>query len=552
MLFVLLIFALVLIIAGVIARQGFLSAFLHFLCVIVAGAIAFALWEPLTNSMLDSTGGFAKYLSGTVLAMVFLLSLTALRMSTDQLVPENINFTKTIDLAGASLFGLASALLSVGIVTIAVGFLQFGVGGFGYTGWARDKASGEPAKISSMPLFPAIATARFYELLSVGSFRPMIKGAPLAQANPGIDKISWSLARDGSKGDSGQGRMWIQPKSIKIPANGFMYAEKLSSISLDPNFPRFTGAYILRLEVNISAFDNGNQFSLSGSQVRLIAPPQTSRGGVETSYPTLFSEATKSGQRVFAFDDTGNFVTSMAGKQAITFGLIFNGTDLGPPTDGNYTLQIKGLRVALPPVELVTTAEALAAASGGTANLRPPSGLGRPLPSKDCEVSSKLPMSLSYNMRGGLSIDDENFVTYGIAQFDTNMRNVGVSKSLRVTDFFEPEGTRIVQLNVARGAVIDSEKYRRDNRANEAIVLVDKAGMTFRPIGYVLKGPQNTDILIEPTQPIMSIEAMPKLPSAGTTTMRLLFRIPIGAVLREVRVGDEAIATLNVTVPELD
>ncbi len=87
-----LLLALVLIITGVIARQGMLSAFLHMICVIAAGAIAFALWEPVGYALLDSTGSFGAYVMGSSLVLIFLVALVILRLAMDKLVPENMNF----------------------------------------------------------------------------------------------------------------------------------------------------------------------------------------------------------------------------------------------------------------------------------------------------------------------------------------------------------------------------------------------------------------------------------------------------------------------------
>ena len=96
----LLLLLLILIIAGAIARQGLLSAFLHLICVISAGAVAFALWEPIAMGFIDSTGGFSAYFAGTTLVLLFLIVLVIFRLSMDVLVPENLNFNKTAKMVG--------------------------------------------------------------------------------------------------------------------------------------------------------------------------------------------------------------------------------------------------------------------------------------------------------------------------------------------------------------------------------------------------------------------------------------------------------------------
>ena len=268
-----LLIVLTLIIAGAIARQGLLSAFLHMICVISAGAIALGLWEPIGFGLMDSAGGFSAYMAGTSLAMLFLIALVALRLSMDKLVPDNLNFNKTVDWIGASVFGFIGALLSVGIVTIAAGMLQFGSEGFGYTGWARLGGNGRPDKVSSTPMLPARFTTGFYEYLSMGSFSPVINGGALAQHRPNLDQSSWSLIRDSYAGNSGNSRTWLQPKSVTIPTKGgAIYSGQFDPATLNPDFPRFAGAYMVTVDINVSGFDNGKQFTLSAAQARLIAP----------------------------------------------------------------------------------------------------------------------------------------------------------------------------------------------------------------------------------------------------------------------------------------
>ena len=540
-------FVLILIIAGAIARQGLLSSFLHFICVISAGAVAFALWEPIAMGFIDSTGGFSAYFAGTTLVLLFLIVLIVFRGSMDLLVPENLNFNKTVEWIGASTFALAGSFISVGILVIGVGLLQFIPSGFGYTGWARDGGSGQPARISSTAMIPALVTARFYELLSVGSFSPMINPGPLAQYRPGIDKTSWSLARDSYDGKSGNARVWLQPKSVTIPTNGFTYSQNFSATAINPSFPRFTGAYLVTVEVDVTAFDNGNQFTLSGSQARLIAPPTTSSGWGRSEYPILFGQPTKSGAPgLFAFDDPSNYVTSTAGQQSLSFQLIFSAETLGSPLNGSYFLEIKELRLKLPNVQVT---EGLLAGRRNTAVKRPTGG-GRPLPASDIELSSEIPVKLSYNARGGLAINDNNKVTGGNGEFPTNAKAANISRGLRVSNFFEPEGTRLLQLTVRRGGAVDTEQLKRDGLGSEALVVVDSAGQTYYPAGFVKKGLQNTSISYEPSSLIRSLEQLPALPSAGSTTLRLLFRVPIGKTIRELRIGDTTVASMNILVTE--
>jgi hypothetical protein len=544
-----LLLVLVLIITGVIARQGMLSAFLHMICVIAAGGIAFALWEPIGFAMLDSMGGFGAYAMGSTLVLTFLVALVILRLSMDKLVPENMNFESGANWAGSSIFGFVGAFISVGILTLGAGMLQFKSDFFGYTGWARDRATAQPGVVSSTPMFTAVYTARFYEMLSVGSLSPMLNGGALKQLYPEIDKMSWSMLRDGFVGDSGNGRSWLQPKSIELTDNTFTYIPNFASGSINPDFPRFTGAYVIPLKVNVSSFDNGSQFTMSNAQARLVAPAATSTGSPATAYPSLYVQPSKSGMPTpFAFDDGSNFVSNKPGTQALDFVLIFPGDELGPPLEGDYHLQIKGLRLELPEVQINNDGMQMMASLGGGAERQLPTGEGKALSGNDLKVDSEIPIRISYNAKGGLRLNDKNLIEGGTGQYNTGGPGGNVSKANRVTNFFEPEGTRIAQLTVGRRKPIDLDSLRQEGFADQPLLLVDENGNTYLPYGYIRMGREKTTILYNPLSPIETVNDLPSLPSSGNTELFILYRLPIGVTIQEVRCGTIPIGSTNTMV----
>ena len=542
-----LLLVLVLILTGVIARQGLLSAFLHMVCVITAGAIAFALWEPLGLAGMDSVGGFAAYMMGTTLVLIFLVALVILRLSCDQLVPNNMNFEPRTNWVGATACGFIGAFLSVGILAIGIGMLQFKAGGLNYRGWSRDVSTGTPSPFSSLSMIPAAGTARFYEVLSVGSLAPMINAGPLKEQYPSIETMSWSLIRDGFVGDKGSGRSWIQPKSISINGNQTLYVANFSSSSLNPDFPRFTGAYIVPFSVASSAFDNGSQFTLSNAQVRLVPPDSGSQG---TAFPMLFMQQDDDGRvQTYAFDDANNFVSNQPGKQSLDFSLIFPATDIGAPVDGNYYVQIKGTRLELPPIK--SSSEGIAALTqyGQSASDRQlPTGEGRPLGPDELTINSNIPIRISYNAQGGLRLDKNNLITGGSGEFPNSGPKQQISKANRITSFYEPPGTLMAQLICGRGVAIDTDKLRQEGYGNQPLLLVDSTGNTYLPYGYMRKGPIDTFISYNPLTPLTKITDLPALPSSGNTELYVLYRLPVDAVIQEVRCGDVPIGSTNLNV----
>ena len=93
-----LIIALVLLIAYWWANQGLFSAILHLVCVIVAGAVALAVWEPLTLGLLIRGNMFDDFAWGAALIGVFAITYGAFRFLTDTL---RVSDERVVGLTGA-------------------------------------------------------------------------------------------------------------------------------------------------------------------------------------------------------------------------------------------------------------------------------------------------------------------------------------------------------------------------------------------------------------------------------------------------------------------
>src|SRR5688572_5742565 len=128
---------LVLLIAYWWANQGLFSALLHLLCVITAGAVAFALWEPLTTGLLLRGTGFDNYAWGVTFIGVFFITLLILRIAVDKIVGANINIPNWANLAFGLPVGAASGVLTIGIFLIGAGFMQSSRDLMSIVGWAR-------------------------------------------------------------------------------------------------------------------------------------------------------------------------------------------------------------------------------------------------------------------------------------------------------------------------------------------------------------------------------------------------------------------------------
>jgi hypothetical protein len=127
--------------------SGAFSAMIHFLCVVTSGCIAFAVWEPIAYRMLG--GGSGEYAKGLVLLGTFIAVVVVLRLFSDRYIPMNLSLPRAADVLLGGAFGLASGVLTIGFLVIAIGFFQSTVTIGDYTGWSRR---------SDVPAAPAIGS----------------------------------------------------------------------------------------------------------------------------------------------------------------------------------------------------------------------------------------------------------------------------------------------------------------------------------------------------------------------------------------------------------
>jgi hypothetical protein len=121
--------------------QGAFSAFLHMMVVIVAGALAFGLWEPFAYFLLG-TGSFATpFAWGLALLSLFVLFLVPLRAAMDRVAPKNMDFTLGFNHAVGGVFGLVAGAIVAGITILGFSFLPFGSNIMGYQSYLIEQPS---------------------------------------------------------------------------------------------------------------------------------------------------------------------------------------------------------------------------------------------------------------------------------------------------------------------------------------------------------------------------------------------------------------------------
>jgi hypothetical protein len=163
--------------------RGFFSGLLHLACVVVAGAVAFAFWEPLALLLLEQTRGtqwITDIAWGVALAVPFAAAAALLSATMNSVVRGNLRVHPTADMIGGGLCGLGIAIIAGGILTISISHTRtkadFGLMGVDYA------PSGGSVIATGGPWIPVDQwTAWFYSHVSLGA---LSTSRPLAIYHP--------------------------------------------------------------------------------------------------------------------------------------------------------------------------------------------------------------------------------------------------------------------------------------------------------------------------------------------------------------------------------
>lgn len=508
------------------ANQGLFSAILHLLCVIVAGALAFALWEPIALGLLIHGKTFDNYAWGVSLIVPFVILLFILRVVTDKIAPSNVNLPNWTDYAFGFPLGAVAGILTIGIFLIGAGHVQSGRALLGYQGWQRGSSSGKIIQIQSAWLPAHKLTSQFYSWLSVTSMGALGgTSTPMQRYNPELYK-QMMLIRD-SYGE-GTAAMAMVPDAIEI--NAVYINSERQNIALT-------------LTLNSKSQDYGEQLTLSSAQVRLIG---TARGqqAPDVVYPDYWTQETERGRGHYQFDDVSHFVTSVPGRETARITFVFPPLDHGEPR----FVQIRGTRAALPAAQRVEASHvAFAALAGaedtvgefaGAVNIQNAFTIGNRIQG----------MNVGTNQLPGGIRHIERYFSEGEATIlkggDRPPRN------LQILGLYETPGTRIVKLDISRNSSANIFGAVRQVAGEGATLsLVDTAGRRYSPIGYIHEKTESFNLKLAPGRFVRTIDELPSLPSAGGQQLELLFRVTENVTLSAFIMGEVTVGTCNINVP---
>ncbi|MCH2134379.1 MAG: hypothetical protein MK116_11570 [Phycisphaerales bacterium] len=511
------------------SNQGFFSGLLHMAAVIVAGAVSISVWELLVWDLaMGNTAFMDNYISGLSFVFVFVGVLVLLRVGTDRLVPENLSLPPALDMAGGFVTGAVAGILAVGLLLTGIGFLQRPHEFMGYKGYGRSKSgTSEITEVGAKMWLPAdwLATG-FYELASVTGLRPDIGGTPLRQYNPELYKQS-TLLRDTVNGDKGQ-----------------VYFVPDAAVASTPMVSEFDGRrYItVPVEFDATARDFGRQLTVAKGQARLVGKSYGTKTP-EIIYPSYWVQDTAVGGQMdaifpgfYRFDDMSNYVTSVPGREQTKAKFIF---EVPEDFEPNF-IQLKGLRLALDEPRdrdfLVVLSDAQPLGRQAEFDLDPGGDI-----SSAVKVGANLKFlrSVSKNKMPSSMSEEGGYLTEGY--MTVRLGNAGrVGRGLQIRGISQTEGTTIIQVDVSRYSPANLfSEVRKLSRPGDRLQLTDTDGNTYAPIGYYYKGREGTEIKLDRTNFLRTLEELGTQPASGSTQqMVLFFEVTNGSTLDELYLGD--------------
>ena len=537
------------------ANQGLYSAVLHLMCVICAGVLAFASWEPVTN-IFAGVPALLAYSKGIGLLLPFAMYLFVLRLLADKLAPDNLNFPHWANLTLGGAFGVASGVLTVGIALIGIGHTHSSRDILGVTGAARTpNAAGQPKLDTTALWVPMhIMAGNFYAMLSGGSFAPTLGRVSLASEYPLIGQQALGLHRDTYSKAGRLARTTAAPNSIRIES---------AILTSDFQLPdkRNINAYLVNVRFDSGASTEGQGFAISASQLRLVGTANGKSGpGSGIAYPIAWSQQNAGGGRtVFMFDDIGHFVSSPPGTQSLDATLIYPSEAFSTTAPPRF-LNAMGLRIAFPKIDRQATQqealEMVMGSSGDGGSSKPPAGTLAINPEDLVVNDSIMPANADLNNLGAMETKDGNYLFQGLGEYEQG--GFRGNKSVVVKGIWAPPNTRVVRLNIARGASSsidlwnDRSKVRETAGEEAKLMLIDDLGRTYFPIGYVhatATGDRRVNIALQRDGGYYEIGKFPNLSSSGSDKLYAIFTPAIGRTIVGIKLGNEWVATANLPIP---
>ncbi len=569
--------------------RGVFNAMVHAMCVLFAGAIAFAVWEPLALMLLGVSGspiveGMAW---GVALIVPFVIAMVVLRVITDKVITSNIKSAKAIDYGGGAVFGLVSSILTAGILVIATGYMRLPSSFLGYQPvWYAEDRAGAGSLVENQRLWIPVdtITAGVYKNLSNGS---MASAEPLAKWYPDLELTGFSARINPGEGAARNAitKDAFEVQSSYIIGNTNGSTERSDTIgdqgyiSIDGknanSFAGYIAGYVVEFGPKAKEKgEKGGQVVVSNGQIRLLTE-NNEDGSTNTIFPlAVISESSEQGQYGrWVFDGDDVFITSTGGKSRVPMGFEF----YVPADETPLALYVKNIRV---PVDAMGETKEYKNAAERNRLVKTGRVLTGDQVARKFDLSKAVTIDPSVRVQDsgartsdaigtvissqiakqrGLTINDDNLVTQGEAKFDLSEEvgrsNAPQGKKLRVENFWYGQGLKMVHVQVGSSA----EGGMLSDAANTAsgddpFMLVDTDNNEYEAVGYVYEDPasQIFELRYTPGSTLTGIneDGFPRISrSKDGQKLALIFLVSSGVDIKYFTIGDDVLIRFN---PELE
>ena len=566
--------------------RGLWSALIHLVCTLVAGAVAFGLWETVAYFLLGLVPerGFLTFIEGIAwgagLLIPFAVALVVTRLIADKAVPANVMNNKILDYVGGALCGAASAAIAVGLLVIAVGYTRVGSDFLGYepVTYTEQRQAGGGALERTGGLWVPVdrVTAGLYGFASENALRT---GTPLAEWYPNVEvagyanKISYGNGRSRSamaREDFTILGAWQVGDGSRSVRDLLAFPDPQGGGQLNQGYIDLSGQTVntgrlvgYSLRFTAGARESSGQVIFGNGQVRLLM--RDGAGDSIEAFPVaLVSQADASEADLFGrwrFEGNDTFIASVGGGTTVDMGFEF----VVPSGYEPRALYVKNTRAMVDDVEprrfpapgVRDAAIASGALLGGGLDIADLDTSNAFTLDGD-QISSRvgrggivfaetniLPFQFQKTQSRGLTIDDDNRITGGSQKYapEELAGRGGVNADLRVDRIAPGDDTAIVMVDVGPESVASLlGRVGRQAGLDDAPQLSDTDGTVYQAVGFIYTDATITDIRFTPATPLGGVRDLPTLSSARTDqTLTLLFRVSSGVEMEFFALGNAVV-----------
>ncbi|QDU34923.1 Colicin V production protein [Poriferisphaera corsica] len=533
------------------AVQGFFSALIHLSVTIVAGTLAFAMWEPVSGLLMAWKPAIAMSVG---LLVPFGVLLLVLRMVMDKLIKKNMQFQQMISGIGGGACGLVSGVLTAGILVMGLGLLPTGYTTLGYQAWTA--TSGGKVVEDDAKLWVGVDEYAYnvFSFLSRGSFAPTLnRGVNLSTARPELPKM---IVINRQSADE-RASLVARPQEVRV---GKVYERPADNTGLSTAVElaigeslNATGHRLVVVDTKWTqersggAYDGDDTFRVSASQVRLI----TSKG---LYGPKAFSKAQGDQRIMTKFARRTDQAWGSDAEDTIAWVFVV------PTNEAVKFMQVRNLRFELPKqnaweedvdvvaeaVGVLSEADAKAAADAAAEEssneVGDREGTRSNASGNWVEVTNKLPRSVSKNFARNLSVQG-SAITSGYAEVD---QKGSVSSRTKIDTFYVPSHQAMIRIEMTPDRA--NSFFGQAMASASALGMVgvkDDKGSTMPAVGFVLQRGSHVTIA---AKRIRSAKELPVNQMEEGDKLYVYFKVNRDRTIKELIVGGSS-QDMNVVIP---